>query len=162
MVPCHVAMSYVLAALLVASAVPAAAESASLAGLRQVAVAVDLERPLEATTATELGARLVDALRRIEISVTDGAADRVRLRVFVYPMSATTLRGFWLPFSGTYGVGGVRLAVERVVTHPAAPHAFPAVVWQTERAVGAPWRGRDQAIARLLDEMVGELLAARR
>jgi hypothetical protein len=86
----------------------------------------------------------------------------VRLRVFVEPVSATTLRGFWLPFSGTYGVGGVRLAVERVVTHENAPRAFTAVVWQTERAVGAPWRATDQEVVRLLDEMVGELRAARR
>jgi fatty acid desaturase len=153
-----------LATLLVASAVPAATETVALTALRHVAVVVDLERPLEAMTAADLSARLVDALRRIEPPVTlaEGAADRVRLRVFVEPVSATTLRGFWLPFSGTYGVGGVSLAVERVVTHENAPRAFAAVVWQTERAVGAPWRATDQEVVRLLDEMVGELRAARR
>ena len=153
----------VLASLVVGSPSLAAAEPIGLAGLGQVAVVVDMERPLEATTSADLGARLASALRRRDppIVVSDGAADRVRLRVFVHPMSATTLRGFWLPFSGTYGVGGVRLGVERMVTHAQASRAFPAVVWQTERAVGAPWRATDEEIARLVDEMVAELLAAR-
>jgi len=87
---------------------------------------------------------------------------RIRFTVSVRPMSATTLRGFWLPFSGTYGVGALRLGVERLVMLQGLPRAFPAVVWQTERAVGAPWRETEREIARLLDEMVAELLEARR
>jgi fatty acid desaturase len=158
------ALAGVVVAMLVAAAAPAAANSAGLAGLREVAVVVELEQPLDGTSTTELGARLATALRRSNppIVVADGAADRVLVRVFVHPVSATALRGFWLPFSGTYGVGGIRLAVERLVTRDDAPRAFPAVVWQTERAVGAPWRSTEEEIARLLDEMVGALLAARR
>jgi fatty acid desaturase len=159
------ALAGVVVAVLVTLAVPpATAHTPGLTGLRQVAVVVEIEQPLEATSKAALGARLVAALRRSDpaIVVADGAADRVLFRVFVHPMSATALRGFWLPFSGTYGVGGVRLAVERVVTREDAPRAFPAVVWQTERVVAAPWRSTDEEIARLLDEMVAALLTARR
>ena len=75
------------------------------------------------------------------------------------PVSATTLRGFWLPFSGVYGVGTLRLAVERMVTVPGVERAVPAVVWQAERTVAGPWRKADQEIARSLDEMAAELRA---
>ena len=158
------ALSCAVIVIVVAATAPAAANSAGLAGLREVTVVVDVEQPLNATSPAELGARLGDALRRSNppLVVTDGAADRVLFRVFVHPMSATALRGFWLPFSGTYGVGGVRLAVERPVTREGTARAFPAVVWQTERAVGAPWRTTDEEVTRLLDEMVAALLTARR
>jgi hypothetical protein len=85
--------------------------------------------------------------------------DRIRLTVSVRPVSATTLRGFWLPFSGVYGVGTLRLAVERMVTLPGVARAVPAVVWQAERALAGPWRNADQDIARSLDEMAAELHA---
>jgi hypothetical protein len=136
----------------------------ALAALHRVNVSVDLAHPLESTTADDLVAHLAGALRRAEppITVGDSATDRIRLTVFVRPMSATTLRGFWLPFSGTYGIGTLRLGVERVVTLPGASRAFPAVVWQTERAVGGPWRVTHRDIARLLDDIVADLLKARR
>jgi hypothetical protein len=72
-------------------------------------------------------------------------------------VSATTRRGFWLPFSGIYGIGSVRLAVERMVTVPDIERAVPAVVWQATRAVAGPWRKTDQEIARSLDDMAAEL-----
>jgi hypothetical protein len=74
-------------------------------------------------------------------------------------MSATTLRGFWLPFSGVYGIGRVRLAVERMVTVPGIERPVPAVLWEANRAVAGPWGKADQEIARSLDEMAAELLA---
>jgi hypothetical protein len=158
-------MFAVLATVAVMSAGPVvAAELAGLARLRQVSVHVDVDHPLAGMTVEDLSARLLEALARAgsSLSVADGAVDRIRLLVAVRPTSATELRGFWLPFSGTYGVGAVRLAVERVVTLPGTTRAFPAVVWQTERVVGAPWHLTDREIVRLLDEMVAELLEARR
>jgi len=155
-----------LAVLVVVSAATTAvaAELDGLTGLRLVRVNLDVGHPLDPTTADNLVARLVNTLRRADppITIADTAPDRIVLTVAVRPASATALRGFWLPFSGTYGVGAVRLAVERVVTLPGAPRAFPAFVWQTERIVASPWRETDQEIARLLDEMVAELLEARR
>jgi hypothetical protein len=92
-------------------------------------------------------------------TIRSSVGDRIRLTVSVRPVSATTLRGFWLPFSGLYGVGTLRLAVERMVTLPGVGRAVPAVVWQAERAVAGPWRNADQDIARSLAEMAAELRA---
>jgi hypothetical protein len=159
-----VSVAVLLAALAVVSAGTAAAAEVGLTRLRAVTVSVDVAHPLETMTTDDLTAHLGDALRRAEppITVADSATDRIRLTVAVHPVSATTLRGFWLPFSGTYGVGALHLGVERIVTLPGQPRAFPAVVWQAHRAVGGPWRGTEREIARLIDEMVAELVAARR
>ena len=124
-------------------------------------VAIDIEHPPSATTVEELRSRLVAALCGGDPAGTirSGVGNRIRLTVSVRPVSATTLRGFWLPFSGVYGVGTLRLAVERMVTVPGVERAVPAVVWQAERAVTGPWRKADQEIARSLDEMAAELRA---
>jgi hypothetical protein len=157
-------LAVIVASCVVAGAVAADAQVTSLARLRQVDVSVDLEYPLDVMTAADLVARLMDGLNRAEppFTVSDRATDHIRLTVAVRPMSATALRGFWLPFSGTYAVGAVRLGVERAVTLPGVPRPFPAVVWQTERVVGAPFHASEREIVRVLDEMVAELLDARR
>lgn len=154
-----------LAAVVVTAASPATAdERASLARLTDVGVSVDIAHPVDAPTAQVLVARLASALREAEppITVREGAADRIRLTVSVRPASATALRGFWLPFSGTYAIGAVRLGVERMVSLPGAQRTFPAVVWQAERTVASAWRAKQEQIMRLLDEMVAELRRARR
>lgn len=148
-----------------ALSVPATAdERAGLVRMRQVSVRVDIAHPVEAVTAEDLAAHVVTALRGATppLGIEDSAPDRLRVTVAVRPMGATALRGFWLPFSGTYAIGAVRLGVERMVTLPGSPRAIPAVVWETERTVGGPWHGADRQIARLLDEMVAEFLDARR
>jgi hypothetical protein len=135
-----------------------------LAGLRRVSVSVELAHPLEPVAADDLVALIEDALRGAEppLAVHEAAADRVRLTIAVGPVSATALRGFWLPFSGTYGIGPLRLGVERMVTLPGVPRPFPAIVWQTERALTGPWHSAGAAVAQLVEEMMGELLEARR
>ena len=155
----------VVVALLVSLAVgTAGAELPGLTRLSHVSVSVDGAHTLDALSADDLVDRLVEGLARADppVTVADGASDRIRLTVSVRPVSATTLRGFWLPFSGTYGVGALRLGVERVVTFPGPPRTFPAVVWQTERTVGGPWRATDGEIVRLVDAMLADLLEARR
>jgi hypothetical protein len=129
-----------------------------------VSLGVEIAHPLEAMTARELTGRLAAGLRAADppLVIDDGAPDRLRLTISVRPMGATTLRGFWLPFSGTYGIGALRLGVERMVSFPGLPRAFPALVWQTERTVGSSWRETNRQIVRLIDEMVAELLEARR
>ena len=93
------------------------------------------------------------------------SADRLRLVVAVREVSGNDLRGFYLPMSGTYGIGSVRLAVERqviVVGEPtragAGPVAsgapIPALVWQVERQARGPWRRSGQEIMALIDDLV--------
>ena len=129
---------------------------------RRVQVGVEIVHPLPGTAAEDMGARLVAALCGGDAAATirSGVADRLRLTVSVHPVSATTLRGFWLPFSGTYGIGTLRLGVERMVTVPGVPRPVPALVWHTERPVGGPWHATEQQIVRLLHEMAAELVAA--
>ena len=163
--PLHARAVLLAAALvvMVAGAVTAD-ERASLIQLRQVSLSVEIAYPLPAMTVEDLTAHLVTALRATEPSLVtrEGLSDRIRVIVSVRPMSATTLRGFWLPFSGTYGIGAVRLAVERLVNLPGASRPFPAVVWHTERIVGSSWQVTDREIARLMDEMIAEMVEARR
>ena len=132
------------------------------AGERPVQLGVEIAHPLPGTSAEDLSARLVAALCGGDAAATirSGVADRLRLMVSVHPVSATTLRGFWLPFSGMYGIGTLRLGVERTVTLPGVPRSVPALLWHAERPVGGPWRSTAQQILRLLDEMAGELVAA--
>jgi hypothetical protein len=133
----------------------------AIADERRAHVAIEIEHPPPATTVEGLRSRLVAALcgGNPAETIRSGVGDRIRLTVSVRPVSATTLRGFWLPFSGVYGVGTLRLAVERMVTVPGVERPVPAVVWQAERVVAGPWRTADQEIARSLDEMTAELRA---
>ena len=132
--------------------------------LAALSLGVEIAHPLPTLTAADLSTHLASALRRAEppLTIDHGLSDRLRVSVVVRPMSATALRGFWLPFSGTYGIGSVRLAVERRVTLPGTAQAFPAPVWQTERIVGIAWRETDREVIRLVDEMVAEFVEARR
>lgn len=154
-----------LAVLFVMASAPVGSdERASLTQLHRVSLSVELAHPLPSMTAEGLTAHLVSTLRGAGPSLTirDSLPDRIRLIVSVRPISATTLRGFWLPFSGTYGIGAVRLGVERMVTLPGVPGAVPAVVWQAERTVGSRWAVIDGEIRRLVDELTAELAKRRR
>ena len=146
------------------AATSASAQSPGLARLRQVDVSVEVQFPLDFMTPEDLAVRLQDLLGRdASLLVSERSTDRLRFTASVRPTSSAALRGFWLPFSGTYAIGAVRLGVERLVTMPGPPpRSFPAIVWQTDRIVGVPWYAAEREIARLLDEMVAELLEARR
>jgi hypothetical protein len=158
------ALAALLVALVMMAASPTSAdERGSLAALRQVSLSVEVAHPLRTTRAGDLTVHLARVLRTANppLTVHDGLADRIRLTISVRPMSATELRGFWLPFSGIYGIGTVRLGVERSVDVPGEPHPLPVVVWRTERIVGSAWQVTDRQVLRLVDEMVAELLEAR-
>jgi hypothetical protein len=157
-------MALAVTLVVVGPAASAADDVAGLTGLDRVRLRVDLAHPLEGVTAGDLTTRLAGGLLRAEppLTVQESATDLVRLTALVRPVSATTLRGFWLPFSGTYAVGTLRLAVERPVTLPGSPRTLSAVVWLIERTVSVAWRGADAEITRLLDEMAAALLQARR
>jgi hypothetical protein len=156
------AIAAVLMVGLLASAVAASAQG--FAGVRRVSLAVDLQHPVDALSVEDLIARLEDGVRHAEpaMGVGEGTTDRLRLVVSVRPVSATTLRGFWLPFSGTYAIGFIALEMERLVTAPGIRGTFPAVVWQAERTAAGPWPAAAAEIRRLTDELIGEWLEAHR
>jgi hypothetical protein len=140
------------------------ASAQGLTGLRRVSLAVDLQHPIDTLSVEDLLARLEDGLRQAEpaMSVHESATDRLRLVVSVRPVSGSTLRGFWLPFSGTYGIGPVMLELERLVSLPGAPRPFPAIAWQGERTAAGPWRTAGAEVMRLTVALIAEWLDARR
>jgi len=111
------ALALSVALLLAATSVSlAAAEPArGLAGLTTIGVDVELHPSQESLSSEQLARRIAARLREAAPALTLDPASpaRLRLTVVVRPYSATALRGFWLPFSGTYGIGPVRLSVER-------------------------------------------------
>jgi len=150
----------------------------SIAGTTLLAAAGPAAAPgLQALRHVALEARLdagphglsVDALRRHAEAILGSGApapgiapespDRLRLTVAVRAHSASALRGFWLPLSGTYAIGPVRLEVERRVSLPAVPLALPAIVWQAERHVTGPWRRATPEILGRVDELFALFLA---
>ena len=75
--------------------------------------------------------------------------------------NASELRGFWLPLSGTYAIGYVRLEVERAVTLPgpaASVPTVPAVVWQADQVIAGPWRQADGKIYDAVEKLTAAFL----
>src|SRR5262249_58608475 len=85
------------------------------------------------------------------LTLEPASPTRLRLTVQVRPYNATALRGFWLPFSGTYGIGPVRLSVERTATVAGVSAPLSASVWQAEGQAAGPWRPSPTELAKLLD-----------
>ena len=156
------ALSVVL--LLAATSVSlATAEPArGLAGLTTIGVDVELDPSQESLSSEQLARRIDARLRAAAPALTLDPASptRLRLTVKVRPYGATALRGFWLPFSGTYGIGPVRLSVERpaMVTGMSTP--VLASVWHAERQAAGPWRNSQAEIFKLLDEALSDFLDA--
>jgi hypothetical protein len=149
-----------IATLLLAAPAAAQAPAAGLGALHRVAVEVVVSPDLPGVVAGELARRLEAAVRegRPAPAVDPGSADLLRLTVSIHRVSATELRGFYLPFSGSYGLGAVRLAVERAVTVPGVAGPVRAVVWQAERLVRAPWHRASAGIGPLADALVAGFL----
>lgn len=140
-----------------------------LRGLTRVALDLSLT-PDVVDLRDELEQRMEQTLREhspAPAAVRDGA-DKLRLVVAVQAKSATELRGFWLPFSGFYAIGYVRLEVERPLPLPGSPPAtapVPVIVWQADRLVSTSWRRAaeeiDAAVARLLAVFLEDYRRAR-
>jgi hypothetical protein len=125
----------------------------------RIAVSVEMEHPVEGTAVDALERRLSAFLVDLAPVLTLDAAspDHLRLTVAVRPHSSSALRGYYLPFSGTYAIGTVRLSLERAVQLPGrVPRTVPAIVWQRERAVATRWAAAGAAV----DGAVAELLEA--
>ena len=88
------------------------------------------------------------------------STDRLRLVVSVRQVTSSDLRGYYLPLSGHYGVGMVRLAVERQMIMPGAPPTptVPSIVWQVDRHALGPWRRSREEIMALIDDLVATLI----
>jgi hypothetical protein len=152
----------VLTGLLVTGVAHAAAPPGGLTGLERVAVRVEGTADV-ATLSAELQQRIADALRQPPrgVHIDPASPDVLRLTVGIRSLSSTTLRGFNLPFSGTYGVGPVRLALQRRVVVGGVSDVL-ATVWEDERQAAGPWRGVAAQARRLTDELVDAFLAAYR
>jgi hypothetical protein len=112
-------------------------------------------------TAEEARRRLEESLRRNQPAplVDAASADRLRLTISVRSYSSSELRGFYLPLSQAYGIGPVRLWLERPAAISGLPHPLWAIVWQTERQAKGPWRTSAAEILELADEVAGSFLA---
>jgi hypothetical protein len=150
--------------LLGGGAVDARAEERApgLRDLRRVTVDVSLPGDL-AGAGPDIAERVDRTLRAPPpVLARDGtSADTLRVVATVRAESATRLRGFWLPFSGTYAVGSVRLEVERPMRLPGATAAgapVPAIVWRRDRVVASPWPRAAAEIGAAVEELTRALL----
>jgi hypothetical protein len=150
-----------LATLVVAASPLAAGERwEALVALPRVAVDVVVS-PAHLDLAPEaVRARLEQALRRGQPApaLDPHGPERLRLTMAVRRMSSDDLRGYHLPFSQTYGIGPVRLALERPATVAGLPGPVPVVVWQSERLATAPATRSAAEILGLVDEVAGVFL----
>jgi hypothetical protein len=141
-------------------AVTPAAAASFLGDVDRLATSVDVEHPVDGAPADELRRRLAAFLAALRppIALDPASPDRLRLTVAVRPYSSSALRGFPLPFSGTYGIGPVRLGVERAVHLPGrASPTLPAVVWQRELMVATRWTVAGPAIVDALGRLLETL-----
>jgi hypothetical protein len=163
MTPARAGSVVLLALLVVTSASVRAQDSArGLRGLARVTLDVSLS-PDVVDLRDEVEERMQQALREQPTApaLSREGADKLRLVVTVQAKNASALRGFWLPFSGIYAIGYVRLELERGLalpgsTPPAAP--VPAVVWQADRLVSAPWRHAEEEISDAVEKLVALFL----
>jgi hypothetical protein len=142
---------------LASARVDAAEESVrGLQGLRRVAVEIAFSPAHPGVPADDAQSRIEDALRGSLPTapfLDARSPDRLRLTIAVREVSSTELRGFYLPFSGSYGIGLVRLAAERMVTAPGVPVPVRAVVWQVERHTRATWRASADEILGIAEDL---------
>jgi hypothetical protein len=141
----------------------AGGEPAGLRGLARVALEIDMSPDLEGLE-DEVRLRVETTLgERQPAPVLDaGSPGRLRLAVLVRAHGASALRGFWLPFSGQYAIGSVRLIVERMVNLPGGPSpatgSLPAVVWQAEQSIAGPWASATAQVLAATDDLVAIFL----
>ena len=131
-----------------------------LQGVQRVAVDVTVSPNHPDLVVDEVRRRVEDGVRRGQPApvVETGSAERLHLTVGVRAYSSSELRGFYLPLSQAYGIGPVRLVVERpaLVSGLGAPIAVQ--VWLAERQAKSVWRNSAVEILDLTDEVVGAFL----
>lgn len=153
--------SAALAALLMVSAPATAGERwEALVGLPRLGVDVVTSPAHLDLSIDAVRARLEQALRRTQPApaLDQRSAERLRLTVAVRQLSSDDLRGYHLPFSQYYGIGPVRLVVERPATVAALPGPVAAVVWQSERLATGPMARSAADVLGFVDEMAAVFL----
>jgi len=132
-----------------------------LQGLRRVSVDIAFSPAHPGVPVEAVQARLEEILRAGQPAapITDArSTDRLRLAISVRNYTSSELRGFYLPFSGSYGIGAVRLALERSVTIPGVAGPVRGVVWQAERQAKGPWRTSATEILGLVEDLAEAFL----
>jgi len=160
----HRAATALLLALMVVASMGAWAQDSArgLRGLARVALDISLA-PDVVDLRDEIEERMEQALREQSTApaLSREGADKLRLVVTVQAKNASELRGFWVPFSGIYAIGYVRLEVGRAVPLPGStPSAVPepAIVWQADRLVSVPWRRAEAEIGDAVEKLLGVFL----
>jgi len=136
-----------------------------LDGVARVAVAVELKQPLDGVSGDALAKRIATLLAALEppLPVDQGSTDRLRLTIAVRPFSSSDLRGFPLPFSGTYAVGSVRLSLHRAVEIAGSrPRIVSASVWERERQITTKGSAARSAVDRAVTQLLHEFGEVRR
>ena len=144
-----------------AGAAGADEESArALRGMRRVSLEITFSPLHTGLSAEDLQERLEEVLRAAPPApvIDPRSADRVRLTVAVRSVSTSDLRGYYLPLSGYYGIGPVRLTVERLVTIAGVPAPVRAVVWQAEKQARARWRDSAAEVMDILEDLAEAFL----
>jgi len=151
-----------LLGLLAAGAARVDAAWPGLRGVKRVAIEVVFSPDHPQLAPEVMEKRIEDALLASPTAPKPDprSADRLRLVVAVRQVTSSDLRGYYLPWSGYYGVGTVRLAVERQMVVPGSPPAaaIPAIVWQVDRQALGPWRRSRDEIMALIDDLVATLI----
>ncbi len=145
-------------------AVPSSAGGV-LDGVSRVAVSVDISQPIEGISGDELERHVVAFVAKPEhsLALDQSSADRLQLRITLRSYSSSELRGFPLPFSGSYAIGTVRLTLHRaaeIVGGP--PRVVSASVWERERQIATRDSAARGAVHRAVEELLDEFRLLRR
>jgi hypothetical protein len=131
-----------------------------LQGLPRLAVDVTVSPNHPDLVVEEMRRRVEDGVRRGQPApiVDMASAERLHLTVGVRAYSSSELRGFYLPLSQAYGIGPVRLVLERPAQVSGLGAPIAVQVWQAERQAKAAWRNSATEILELTDEVIGAFL----
>jgi hypothetical protein len=157
----RVGMAIVVITLAVAARAEPGDRWEGLHGLPRVAVDATVSPNHPDITPEDMRRRLEDTLRRSAFApmIEPTAPDRLHLLITVRAYSSSDLRGFYLPLSQAYGIGPVRLIVERQAQIAGLGAPIPVQVWQAERQAKAVWRNSGAEILELVDEVIAAFLA---
>jgi hypothetical protein len=131
-----------------------------LDGVTRVAVSIDLRQPIDGVSADELERRVATFIAKLEpsLSLDESSGDRLKMTITVRSYSSSELRGFPLPFSGTYAIGTARLTLYRdvkIVGGP--PRIISASVWERERQIATRASYAREAVDRAVEDLLNDL-----
>jgi hypothetical protein len=131
-----------------------------LQGLPRVAVDVTVSPNHPDLVLEDVRRRVEDGVRRGQPApvIETGSAERLHLTVGVRAYSSSELRGFYLPLSQAYGIGPVRLVLERPAQVSGLGAPIAVQVWHAERQAKAAWRHSAAEILELTDELIAAFL----